>query len=140
VLVAKCGKNVVGNQFCFFKLLLEVWKSGLRMKRCNFRAPSEEIVPELLADDLRVITVSVPENAMEEVAFLLATAIAERLSAFPERRLPLILPFVNAMSNGRKLWVFIERLLAGRMTVTNDGFLPDCVIDRICASLTIDSE
>jgi hypothetical protein len=27
MLVAERGKNVVGNQFCFFDLLLKVWKS-----------------------------------------------------------------------------------------------------------------
>lgn len=115
---------------------------GIKLFQCNFLGVPQSIVDEFTKEELKIITVSVPESGLVDAARLLARGITERLRVHPEKKLPLVLPFVNTVNNGRKLLSLLRESLGDSETDAlrqNNGFLPDCVIDRICPSLEIDS-
>lgn len=115
---------------------------GIELLQCNFLAPTDDVISEFAKEELEIVTVSVTETGLDDVAVLLARGIEARIKALPERKLPLVLAFVNTPNNGKKLLASIcENVseLAAVVIRQNDGFLPDCVIDRICSSLEIDA-
>lgn len=115
---------------------------GIELLQCNFLAPTDDVISEFAREELEIVTVSVTETGLDDVAVLLARGIEARIKALPERKLPLVLAFVNTPNNGKKLLALIcENVseLAADVIRQNDGFLPDCIIDRICSSLEIDA-
>lgn len=115
--------------------------AGIELLQCNFLAPTRDITGEFAKEELEIVTVSVTEAGLDDVAVLIARGIEERIRALPGRPLPLVLAFVDIPNNGKKLLALIcNNVSELAMTVIrqNDGFLPDCLIDRTCSSLEID--
>lgn len=57
---------------------------GVEILQCDYLEPSAQALFEFTKDDLRIITVSVPEGGLQDIAALLAKGIQERLRARPE--------------------------------------------------------
>lgn len=99
---------------------------GFDVFECDFNYPVEEIVNLFCTNHLKLVTVSVPLDALKDVSNLLIEGLKARAKNNLET--PLIITCINGLNNGTKLHYFVSQGIPS----IDKKYFPICVVDRVC--------
>jgi hypothetical protein len=106
---------------------------GFDLFECDFSNLSQEVINLFCDSNLKLITVSVPSDALENISNLLAQGL--KIRAENSLEIPLVITCINELNNGLKLY---EKVLTKISNIDRKHF-PICIVDRVCSKPEIDN-